>query len=324
MTVMILFLALSFGWSSTFSAQFKKITENTSEDTFPKTMNTKKSKSIIAVIVNLLLANGSSSKAKDKRITNNTYEDTFPQTMGGYVVWQARMAGNWEVFLYNANNKVGPTQITDNTYGDISPRTDGQYVTWAAGSAPNGEIFIYEIATTITTKITDNTAFDANPKIVNGLVVWESNPIGYTVEPGEIFLHDIANNTTTNVSGLVDPDNDFDDHSSRFDGQRVFWIQDDSLGNSVPFVHDLVTGTTLPAPGGFSWQDTPQVDGDLLTFTRVIGSDREIILRDRKGQHSSQITDNNIEDTQPCISGNILAWVGGRGDNREIYVYAMP
>ena len=285
-----------------------------------------KSKSMIGMILALILSLGWSGEVNGQvlQITENIYEDTFPQTKGGYVVWQTRIDGQWEIFLYNINDAAGAVQLTDNTYGDINPQTDGQYVTWTAGSAPNGEIFIYEIATTITTQLTDNQAIDVRPKIVNGLVVWESKNVDYVVEPGDILLHDIVNNSTTNVSRIVDPENDFDDHSSRFDGQRVFWIQDDGQGNSVSYVHYLATGSTLPVSEDFSWRDSPQADGNLYAFTRIMGGDREIVLRDRKGHLSGQLTENDIEDTQPCISDNIMAWVGGRGDDREIYIYKLP
>jgi len=309
-----------------------------------------KAKSMMAMILFLALSLGLSGivSAQITRITENTYEDSFPQTAGGYVVWQARIDGDWEIFLFNTNDDIGPFQITDNDYDDILPKTDGSYITWAAGSAPYGEIFIYDIATSITTQLTFNNAFDANPKVFNGLVVWVSNPIGYTMEPGDIFLYDITKNSIYNVSELVDPDNIYDDYAFRFDGQQILWTQEDDQGNSatylydlatdsiylwvpeddleiiIPYLYDLTTGATYQKPEGLTLQDNPQDDSDLLVFTSMIDGDREIVLRDRKGKRGGPITANDIEDSQPSISGNILAWKGGTGDDAEIYLYEIP
>jgi len=316
MTVMILFLALLLGLSGIVSAQ-----------TTPQVT----------------------------KITENTYEDSYPQTAGGYVVWQGRIDGDWEIFLYNANDKTMPAiQITSNDYDDTSPKTDGKYVIWTAGSAPYGEIFIYDIATKITTQLTANNAIDENFKIFNGLVAWVSKPVGENgLEPGEIFLYDIANETINlnpmNVSALVPSVNYYDDYGLRFDGQQIYWNRDFFLLDSgADYLYDLTTGSTYRyyTPGeddedfvpyledlatgktkGMTLQDMPQEDGDFLVFesyTDGIGGDREIVLRDRKHKRGGRITDNDIEDSQPTIGGNILAWSGDKGDAAEIYIYEIP
>ena len=328
-------------------------------DEHRRSMKIMKAKSITAMILFLALSLALSGivSAQITQITENTHEDCFPRTAGGYVVWQAYIDFNWEIFLYNANDNTGPFQITDNTYDDISPRTDGKYVTWAAGSAPFGEIFIYDIATSTTTQLTFNNAFDAHPKVFNGLVVWVSKSVGdYGLEPGDIFLYDVTDNTTTNVSAsaLVDPNNIYDDYSFRFDGQQILWFQnktplDDKQEESfatylydlatgsiyryytpvvdeeelVPYLYDLNTGAIDYKPEGLTLQDDPQADGDFRVSIRGIrGGDREIELI--KGRRGDLITANDIEDSQPSIGGNIVAWKGDRGNDAEIYIYEIP
>jgi hypothetical protein len=323
-----------------------------------RSMKIMKAKSMTAIILFLALLLGLSgivsAQIKQQIMhTDNTYEDSYPQTAGGYVVWQGRIDGDWEIFLYNANDKTVPViQITSNDYDDTSPKTDGNYVIWTAGSAPYGEIFIYDITTTITTQITANNAYDTNFKVFNGLVVWVSKPVGENgLEPGEIFLYDIANETVYNVSALVPSVNYYDDFGLRFDGQQVFWNREFLLlGSAASYLYDLTTGSTYryytPEEGdenedfvpyledlatgetkGMTLIDMPQEDGDFLVFasyTDGIGSDREIVLRDRKNKRGGRITDNDIEDSQPTIGGNILAWRGDTGDAAEIYIYEIP
>jgi len=281
------------------------------------------------------------------KITANTYEDSFPRTAGGYVVWQALIDGDWEIFLYNANDNTGPFQITDNAYDDIAPRTDGKYVTWAAGSAPFGEIFLYDISTSITTQITSNNDLDVNPTVFSGKVVWASKSVlDIGLAPGDIFLYD--GYTTINVSRLVDPNNDYDDYSFRFDGQQILWDQnttplDDKNEASIitylydlatgsiyryytpeigePYLKDITTGVIEYKPEGLTLHDS-QADGDYrVTIRSAKGVDREIELI--KGQRGDLITANDIEDGQPTIGDYIVAWKGDTGNNAEIYIHEI-
>jgi hypothetical protein len=317
-------------------------------------MKIMKAKSMTAMILFLALSFALSGivSAQITQITENTYEDIYPQTAGGYVVWQARIDGDMEIFLYNANDKTGPLyrtpfQITTNTYGDISPQTDGRYVTWAAGSARYGEIFIYNIATFETTQLTDNNVLDDNLTVFNGHVVWVSSPVGeFSLGPGDIFLYDIANETITNVSRKLDPNNIYDDKVFRFDGQQIFWFQEDFQQGSeakylydlasgsiyryytpvddVPYLYDLATFATYPKPEGLTLQDDPRVDGDFRVSTTMMDGNREIVLWDKKHKHNGRITANDIEDSQPSIGGYILAWKGDKGNDAEIYIYEIP
>ncbi len=168
---------------------------------------------------------------------------------------------------------------------------------------------------------------------------------------GRPFLYDIANDTTTNVSGLVGSDYIYNDIAFRFDGQQIFWLREDiQLGSSVnylydlatgsisryytpedeedflPYLEDLATGAIYQKPEGMSLhlQDNPQVDGDFLVFPSMIDGGREIVVRDKKQKHGGPITANDIDDTQPSIGGYILAWKGDRGDDAEIYTYEIP
>jgi hypothetical protein len=318
-------------------------------------MKIMKAKSMTAIILFLALSLSilpGIASAQITKITGNTYEDSFPQTAGGYIVWQAHIDGDWEIFLYNANNNTGPFQITDNDYDDISPKTDGNYVIWTAGSVSYGEIFIYDIATSITTQLTNNNDFEANPQIFNGLVAWISQPrVESGLAPGVIFLYDIANITTTNISALVGSDTIYNDMAFRFDGQQIFWLREDvELGSSVNYLYDLATGSIsryytpedeedfvpyledlatgaidqLPLGLSLTLQDNPQVDGDFMVFTSVIDGNREINVRDKKHKRGGPITANDIDDTQPSIGGYLLAWKGDRGDDAEIYTYELP
>ena len=278
-----------------------------------------KSGSVLAILLSVFL--GLSSLAQAEQITENSYEDSFPQIKGNYLVWQGLIDGDWEIFLYNINEaEAGPMQITHNNYDDISPQTDGHQVVWVGNSRSGGEIFLYDILAEEMIQITDDESVDSSAQIANGLVVWTSHKVTTSVEPGEILLYDIAHKKTSLLSASVDPDGTLDDSSPRINSESVIWVQADETGNKTIFIHDLATGITTEAPEGFVWEESRQTDGDLAVFSRKVGSNWEIFIRNTSLQNYEQITDNDLEDTYPCLSGNAIAWVSGEGEASEIFL----
>ena len=296
-----------------------------------------KSKWIAVLAILLAAVSGFSGLAHaeqiaKKQVTENSYEDSSPQIKGNYLVWQGQVGGDWEIFLYNvATTGEDPVQVTDNDYGDILPQTDGNYVVWLGFSQPGSEIFLYDILSGETTQITNDSHVDSSPQIANGRVVWTSHQVGDSVEPGEIILYDIVKEERTILSsyGWIDPGNNFDDSSPRINDDSVMWVQAaNDTPNPTLYVYDLnspVVDDTNPAPAGrgFVWEDSPQTDGNLTVYTRVVGDDREIFVRNTglTGIKTyEQITNNDLKDRYPRISGNRIAWVAGEGKMREIYL----
>jgi beta propeller repeat protein len=253
------------------------------------------------------------------QVTNNSHEDNFPSIEGNYVVWQAHIDGDWEIFLYDIATGI-TTQITNNDYDDILPKTDGNYVVWLGLGQSGGEIFLYDISTGETTQINNDSHVDCAPQIANGRVVWTSHQVTETVEPGEIFLYDIVAEATTALSSSVDPDGTLDDSLPQINDESAIWVQADDAGNTTLFIHYFGTGGTEPAPEAYVWPDSPQIDGGLTVVTRHDGSDREILAHNTSRRTYTQITDNELEDSYPCISGNYIAWMGGEGEASEIYL----
>ncbi len=238
------------------------------------------------------------------QVTDNFYEDSLPQIKGDYVVWQGKVNEDWEVFACNIYTPEAPIQITDNDYDDISPQTDGNYVVWLGHSSAGGEIFLYDIEGGGITQITDNDNVDSPPQIADGRAVWASQEVTDSVEPGEVMLYHIATGVTEQLTNDA-----LDDSDPRIDSEAVLWVQTDEEDNFILFIHDIPTGVTSEAPEGFVWEDSPQVDGDLTVLTRHDGDDREVFLRNSDSRKYHQITDNDLEDTYPSISGNHMAWM---------------
>ena len=277
-----------------------------------------KFKSIAVLAILLTVTLGYSTLARSGQVVKNSYEDTFPHVKGDYLVWRGKIRGNWEVFLYNISTQE-LSRVTNNDYDDISPQTDGNYVVWLGSSRSGGEIFLYDILSRETTQITYDSNIDSFPQIADGRVVWASWKVTDSVEPGEIFLYDIVDDTQICLSESLDPDGILDDNSPRINDESVMWVQDDGQDTKV-IVYDLDTGDTTEYPQGLVWEDTSQTDGDLTVFTRHDGNDREVFVYNSHLGTYGQITDNDFEDRSPSVSGNSITWVGGEGQTSEIFL----
>jgi beta propeller repeat protein len=251
------------------------------------------------------------------QVTSNNYEDSFPCINGDYLVWQAYVSGDWEVFLYDISGDT-TTPITNNSYNDISPQTDGEYVVWFGSTNQGGEIFLYEILSGITKQISSNT--DTNvyspPQIANGLVVWASHEVSGSIEPGEIILYNIETQTKQQLTTT----NSLDNSSPKINNESVVWVQIDEDDNSTLYIYPLPNGPTQEAPEGFIWADSPQTDGDLTVSMRNDSNDWEIIVREDGEKGVVQITNNTVNDRYPRISGDNIAWMAGEGHTSEIYI----
>jgi hypothetical protein len=279
---------------------------------------------LVAAVVTLTSGSGLHADSTEIWNTGNITtisHNSFPQIKGNYLVWQARGglegvtsgSGDCEIFLYDIDNQV-VVQVTDDDYDDISPQTDGDYVVWQKhDTSRTNQILLYEIhgenppgGSMISN---DDNKDNYSPRIAAGWVVWTSQLVAHSFEPGEIMLYDAKN-----LSGPDSiSDNTFDCSSPRINSETVVWVQSNGDGTTTLFIYDLTSGNPEPepAPEGFVWPDSPQTDGNLTVLTRHDGNDREIFIYNSDSGRYHQVTDNDLEDKYPSISGNRVAWMAG-------------
>lgn len=251
------------------------------------------------------------------RVTSNSYQDCFPLISGNYVVWQAYIDTDWEIFLYDIATGI-TTQLTNNNYDDLSPQTDSHYVVWQGFQDGEWEIFLWD---NVDTKmLSDRGAEDVSPQIANGFVVWTSEPFGDDfVGPSEIILYDAGAQMTAVLSESVDPDNTLNDSAPRINNEVVIWAQDCSQCDSTVYMYDIGNGTITKDPD-YVWRDSPQADGSLRVLTRLHGNDREIFVYDDNSGRYHQMTNNSVQDRCPSISGTSIVWTAGERAASEIYL----
>jgi beta propeller repeat protein len=160
-------------------------------------------RSILAILLGLcIMIPGSVAFAEVAvtQVTSNAYEDTLPRIKGNYVVWQAYVDGDWDIFLYNIETGETTRINDDNDYDDVMAQTDGTHVVWRGYTDGEWDIFLWDGTQILT--ISDRDADDMSPHIADGLVVWASEPFGEGFTgPETILVYDINTMTT-----IEDPD----------------------------------------------------------------------------------------------------------------------
>lgn len=252
------------------------------------------------------------------QMTSNGYEDTLPQIEGSCVVWQGQgnfseaisTGADWEIFTYNTETKES-CQITDNDHDDISPQTDGTYVVWQGFEDGEWDVFLWDGEQYF--PISNRDAEDSGSQISSGLIVWNSDPFGEGfVGPGEVMLYDVFTGTQKTLSQApdVDPENVCDDSLLQIQGTQVIWIQTDEADNIRLFCYDHATGV-ITHPDGYVPREGEHRDGSLTVLSRQQGNDKEIFVYKTSLGIFEQITDNDLQDRYPRISGTNIVWMAG-------------
>ncbi len=183
---------------------------------------------------------------------------------------------------------------------------DGDVVAWVTGSVPNRKVLYFDGSTT--TIVGASTFTIEDPKVSGQGVVWESFKQSGNLQR-EIYYYNgsIVLRLTTNDFG------DFDPQIS--DGHVVWWG-----GVFNDFQIQLFDGTSVRQLSNGIRNQYPQIDGPNVVWQGYDGHDDEIFLWN--GHTVTQITDNDVDDTRPQISGNHIVWQHAEpfnGNSQEIY-----
>lgn len=278
------------------------------------------------VAATICLMSGSSLQAGSTELWNTQGITTISHNSaarikGSHIVWQSRGGlegavsgpGDYEILLYDIENQL-VVQLTDDDYDDISPQTDGKHVVWQKHDTRCGNhIFLYDIHgenPPSGAMISSDDSDSYSPRIAAGRVVWTSREVTGSMEPGEIFLRDIAAGITEQLT-----DNNLEDGSPRINDDMVIWVQADDTGRTYVLIHYIGHGTE-PAPEGFVWTGCLHAGRDLMALARHDGHDNEIFVHGKTSGKYHQITDNELDDRSPCMSENRIVWVA----NGEIFL----
>jgi|GEM_PF-5131709 len=108
----------------------------------------------------------------------------------------------------------------------------------------------------------------------------------------------------------------FSDQDIDVSGTKVVWVSKGLMGQSDIYQYD--GSNTINLSGDYTdilYNSQPQVSGNNVVWV----SDEEIYLFN--GTQAINLSNNNLEDVDPRISGGKVAWSGWDGNNWEIYFY---
>ncbi len=261
----------------------------------------------------------------DTRSLTTVTGSNHPSIHGSHLVWQAKggIAGttssknDWEIYHYDLELKT-VTQLTDDSLDDTLPKTDGAYIVWQKFEVVAGnQIFLYQVngdnppgGTQISTT---GSGDQFSPDIAEGIIIWSRQYIDQSFSPREIVLYNVQTHTGPTV--ISNPAYNCD--SPRIASNQIIYLQNNPDGSETFFLYDKndQNPEAKPAPDDFIWRANPQVDGEQTVLSRYNGTDREIYLYTPAGGYK-QITDNALNDINPTIHQNHIAWVA----DKEIYL----
>ncbi|MDP0500163.1 MAG: hypothetical protein Q7P63_08680 [Verrucomicrobiota bacterium JB022] len=225
---------------------------------------------------------------------------------GSWAVWQARAAGNWDVFAENFAGSAGPIQLTTSPTDQRLPSTDGERAVWQTRRENgNTDIELVDLsAPGVPIAITQTLDRDeARPVIDGPWIVYQARPLGNASAPWQLFAH----NTETGTTAQVDPTSQDQLYPSVHAG-RVVWQDFRDAGGGEIYFADLRTGEVkrltndlygqfFPAIRGHSilWQDNRNGQVELYEYNLRRGSER-------------QLTNTPYNEAHPYIAGRFVVY----------------
>ena len=196
------------------------------------------------------------------------------------------------------DNNIRITQITDNNIHDIFPSISGNNIAWIQeqDNGLNGEIYLYNGNSAI--QITDNEVYDFSPSVSGNNIVWVQNGS----DDDEIYFYD-GTSITQLTSDEIDEISDSPLSRPSISGDKVVWR---GPANEI-FLYDGNSTTQLELNGNKLFGIEPSISGNKVVFVQTDDHDDEIYLYD--GDSITQLTDNEVDDFRPLISGNNVVWL---------------
>jgi Cadherin-like len=258
------------------------------------------------------------------KLSTNSTVAQYASISGSRVVWHGNGGSDAgtdsEIFFYDA--ATGMTkQLTTNSQDDFHAKISGDYIVWTGKGGSDGgtdtEVFFYSIKKDTVQQLTANSLSEGNVSgsataISGSRAVWEGQGI---------WVYNDETSETKQISGA-----EFG-NSPQISGDYVTWSGYATPSETQIYLYNLSTNNKITL-GELGFGDsTPQLSGSNVTW---MGSDKvngasqdwEIFFYD--GTTTTRLTNNNLDDYYPQISGSKILWED-RG-NRELLLYdiAMP
>jgi hypothetical protein len=216
---------------------------------------------------------------------------TLPAISGPRVVWQQEAGGVFDIEQWEGG---AATALTNDAFDNQTPDISGMDVVWRQGSNQ----LVLDDGTTQTGITAGVAGLDTYPRVAGGRVVWEASTDGSS-HGREIFHW--SGGTVTQLTT-----NSFGDFRPQTDGVTVVWYAESGPSGTGEIWRWRESDGAIPLTNNSSYDFGPDVSGDAVVFARDDGNDFEIFLKHLGTEY--QITDNDVNDSEPAIDGDRLVW----------------
>jgi hypothetical protein len=256
------------------------------------------------------------------QITDNDGLDMYPKVISqGWVAWTYRLPPAKEEIMLYYPGLTPIRQITDNDFTDTNPDlswdTAGAKPTlcWQTLCGPDNTSEIFTLGPKAPLRLTDNAYDDKEPKNWGTHIVWEGQ---HNNADWEIFHY-------TPSLGVVQLTKDtLDDYNPAVFGSRILWSKADPEGDygQETYYFDGIDTVRLTEN---AWMESDhRIDGTHLVWGMFHGSGAAgnwEIHHKRGNGPVEQLTDNDLPDLDPSVSGDRIAWMRYDGNDNEIMYY---
>ncbi len=232
------------------------------------------------------------------RITNNKAYDDQPALSpdGSLLVFVSDRDGNHELYLAQANGKGSEKRLTDTSYSELDPSfsADGEWVIFTSMAEGDKDVWRLNVIGGELEKLVtaDGDQFMARAAADGALA--------YVEDGGdeEVFLLKDGRETNLSNSPGIDtmPSFSSDGGQVYFTSQRggdydLFVVGRDGAGLQEVVTLESLEGRASASPDGAYLALASDMDGDL-----------EIYVFSTAGEKLGRLTDNDVDDYEPCWS----------------------
>ncbi|MEL7009878.1 MAG: hypothetical protein AAGM29_14890, partial [Cyanobacteria bacterium J06588_4] len=243
------------------------------------------------------------------QLNNENSSNTWPKIFGDNVAWTTHDPDKkTELFLYNGEETI---QVSQNLYQHIYRfQISEDNVVWTAlDSTGKKQIFLYDSEKTIQISGNDKTKnYSSSVKIKKD--IWQDklsspeNKTFFNYSKKTIQLGRIMNDIFGGDTNYYDP---------QISGKNVIWKSERNL-----FLYNGRESIKLDNKGKDVYGSSLKISGNNIVW-KADDSDGDKEIFFHGGEGTIQLTNNNVIDYAPQISGHNTVWVNGGNPSSEIF-----
>ena len=269
----------------------------------------------------LITTIGAPSDMKEKRITSDPITHKRPDVFLDKIVWMANRIGfpfSWNVYLYDLKNNELVKNIVKIPMQAGLASISGNLVTWIGYAWWQGPgAYFHDINTDITQRIPfAPESLALRVKVSENLILVSS-----TLKNKKKEIH-LYNPETNKIDLLTNIAESYGDIS----GDQIVWTQINLDGSLGIFLYKISSKQGQFLPLDVASPNNPVISDQGIAWEDIRGHNNvtSINLYDFGNNKQKYISNKDIKQTKPAISGHRIVWIDYRHSRKgDVYSYNM-